>query len=427
VIRSIGAARFLPSPVVAAVLCAGGLACHSDSVGPRPVPDRAVAVSYCAAVAPTWVAFRDGDGAWTRETPSVAGSTTTFRHSFTSNRAAIASLTPVLSGAFSVLRVLYGAPEELSTDGDTTSSDCLTGSFKSLHGTVSGIATTEAAFIAVGPLARTGVVPREGLDFTIDGVPAGPQDLLAVRTAQAALPRLIVRRNLDLPNGSVVPTLDFASAEAFDMVTATLTIGNLGGDGNPVVDFSVLTTPHGEFFLPIAASGSGSPQPYLALPADKLLAGDLERLHVSANGTTSRTADVYFRTPTNRTVTLGSQIAAPTISFIASGATPRFRAHYDAQSDYDNVSAIVYNQPTSTGIVAVLMTPAYAALAGGYDLDVPDLASVPGFDPAWALQTGVINWTASRTGGTLPLSRDAKPADGATRLTSLAQGTITPP
>ena len=182
---------FRSRPVVAAVLCmgGGGLACNSDSAGPRPVPDRAVAVSSCAAIAPIWVAFRDGDGAWTRETPSVAGSTTTFRHTFTGNRAAIASLTPVLDGEFSVLRVLYGAPEELSTDGDTTSADCLTGAFKSLHGTVSGIATTDAAFIAVGPLARTGVVPREGLDFTIDGVATGPQDLLAVRTAQAAPPR----------------------------------------------------------------------------------------------------------------------------------------------------------------------------------------------------------------------------------------------
>lgn len=424
-IPAIGGPRSLT--VVAAVLCTGGLACNSDSAGPRPVPDRAVAVSYCAAIAPTWVAFRDGDGAWTRETPSVTGSTTTFRHAFTSNRAAIASLTPVLDGQFSVLRVLYGAPEELSSDGDTTSSDCLTGAFKSLRGTVSGIATTEAAFIAVGPLARTGVVPREGLDFTIEGVPAGPQDLLAVRTAQAAPPRLIVRRDLDLPNGSVVPTLDFASAEAFDMVTATLTIGNLGGDGNPVVDFSVLTTSHGEFFLPIAASGNGSPQPYLALPADKLLAGDLERLHVSANGNSSRTADVYFRSPTDRTVTLGSQIAAPTVTVIASGATPCLRAHYAAQADYDKVSAIVYTQPTSTGFVAVSMTPTYAALVGGYDLDVPDLASVPGFEASWALRAGVIDWTASRTGGTLPLAHDAKPVDGATRLTSLTQGTITLP
>lgn len=422
---SIGPFRSLP--VIAALLSAGGLACNSASTGPRPVADRAVAVSYCAAITPTWVAFRDGDGAWTRETPSVTGPTTTFRHSFTSNRAAIASLTPVLDGEFTVLRVLYGAPEELSTDGDTTSSDCLTGAFKSLRGTVAGIATTEAAFIAVGPLARTGVVPREGLDFTIEGVADGPQDLLAVRTAEAAPPRLIIRRDLDLPNGSVVPTLDFASSEAFDMVAATLTIGNLGGDGNPVVDFSVLRTAHGEFFLPIAASGNGSPQPYLAVPADRLLAGDLERLHVSANGNSSRTADVYFRTPTDRTVTLGSRIEPPTISVITAGSTPRLRAHYVAQADYDKVSSIVYNQPTSTGFVAVSMTPAYAAIAGGYDLDVPDLASVAGFDPSWALQTGVINWTATRTGGSLPLARDAKPVDGATRLTSLAQGTITLP
>ena len=414
-------------PVAAVVLCAGGLACNYDSAGPRPIPDHAVAVSYCAAVAPTWVAFRDGDGAWTRETPSVAGATTTFRHSFTSNRAAIASLTPLLDGEFSVLRVLYGAPDELSSDGDTTSADCLTGDFKSLRGSVAGIATTEAAFIAIGPVARTGVVPREGLDFTIDGVAAGPQDLLAVRTAQAAPPRLIIRRDLDLPNGSVVPTLDFASGEAFDMVTATLTIANLGGDGNPVVDFSVLTTPHGEFFLPIAASGNGSRQPYLAIPANKLLAGDLERLHVSANGTSSRAADLYFRAPTDRTVTLGSQIEAPTISVIAGGPAPRLRAHYVAQADYDKVSSIVYNQPTSTGFVAVSMTPAFAALTGGYDLDVPDLTSVPGFDPVWALQVGVINWTATRTGGTLPLARDVKPVDGATRVTSLTQGTITLP
>ena len=189
----------------------------------------------------------------------------------------------------------------------------------------------------------------------------------------------------------------------------------------------MLTTPHGEFFLPIAASGIGSPQPYLALPADKLLAGDMERLHVSANGTSSRTADLYFRTPTDRTVTLGSRIEAPTISVIAAGATPRLRAHYVAQADYDKLSSIVYSQPTSTGFVAVSMTPAYAALAGGYDLDVPDLGSVPGFDPSWALRAGVVNWTATRSGGTLPLARDAKPVEGATRLTSLTQGTITLP
>jgi hypothetical protein len=155
--------------------------------------------------------------------------------------------------------------------------------------------------------------------------------------------------------------------------------------------------------------------------------GDLERLHISSNGASSRTADVYFRSPTNRTVTLGSHIVAPTISVIGDGATPRLRAQYVPQADYDKVSSIVYNQATSRGFIAISMTPAYAALAGGYDLDVPDLAGTPGFDPSWALQPGVITWTATRTGGTVPLGRDAKAFDGATQRTSLFQGTFTTP
>jgi hypothetical protein len=158
-----------------------------------------------------------------------------------------------------------------------------------------------------------------------------------------------------------------------------------------------------------------------------LAAGDLERLHISSNGASNRTADVYFRSPRNRTVTLGGPIVAPTISVIAGGATPRLRARHVPQADYDKVSSIVYNQPTSRGFIAISMTPAYAALAGGYDLDVPDLVATPGFDPSWALQPGGVTWTATRTGGTLPLGRDAKAFDGATQRTTLSQGTFTTP
>jgi hypothetical protein len=71
------------------------------------------------------------------------------------------------------------------------------------------------------------------------------------------------------------------------------------------------------------------------------------------------------------------------------------------------------------------MTPTYAALTGGYDLDVPDLLNTPGFDPSWSLASGVVNWTAVRTGGTLPIGLDPLPFDGATRLTSITGGTLT--
>jgi len=103
--------RVAGSPyVLAAVLTAAMLACSDDPAAPKPLllPDQSVSVSYCDAVAPTWVAFRDGDGAWTREMPIVAGSTTTFRHSFSSSRAAIALFTPIVGGAFKLVRVLHG-------------------------------------------------------------------------------------------------------------------------------------------------------------------------------------------------------------------------------------------------------------------------------------------------------------------------------
>jgi len=74
------------------------------------------------------------------------------------------------------------------------------------------------------------------------------------------------------------------------------------------------------------------------------------------------------------------------------------------------------------------MTPAYAALSGGYDLDVPDLSAVTGFDASWGLRPGVsVTWNAIRFGGTLPIGRNAVPVDGTTRRTSTTQDKITLP
>jgi len=421
--------RWLVVPAI--IVCSALLACSDDPVAPSPVPEHAVAVTYCAATAPTWVAFRDGDGSWTREMPNGAGARTTFHHVFTSNRAAIASLTPVFDGQFTVLRVLYGTPAELSTEGDTTALDCDVGPGKTLRGNVSGIDTTQLAAISVGPFAHTSVRPRLGLDFTVDGVASGPQDLLATRTTDGPLPtRLIVRREIDLPNGALIPNLDFESNEAFDVVTANVGLENLGGDA--AVNFTSLLTAHGTFTLPFASRIVSSTQPYVALPGDKLLAGDLQRLHISTNdSTTNRTADVYFRLPGDRAVRLGDRIARPTISTIAGGGTDgtiRLRARFVPQSDYDRLTTVVYEQSARSTFVVVSMTSAYAVLSGGYDLDVPDLSGAAGFDASRALHSGVrIDWTASRVGGTLRIGRGAVPGNGATRRTSGTQDTIASP
>ena len=423
--RRVAPARSLVAATI--ILCAVVTACSDNPVAPSPTPDRATSLAYCAAATPTWVAFRDGDGSWTRETPDVAGSRTFFRHVFTSERAAIATLTPIIDGQFTVLRVLYGTPAELATESDTTPDACTTGGGKTLHGSVAGLDLSELATISIGAFGRTSVAPRLGLDFTVDGVLSGPQDLLAVRTRESAPPRLILRRDIDLPDGSVLPSLDFASAEAFDVATANVDIQNGGAD--EVLNSTALLTRHGTFPLPFGESRvAATTEQYIAIPPARLLATDLQQLHVSTAGATPRTTDLYFRLPIDLTVTLGAPLIPP--SFTISGSEPmlRPRAQFVAQSDYDKLTSVVYDQSSSTAFVAISMTPSYAALSGGYDLEVPDLSSVAGFDASWGLHSGaVVNWNALRTGGSLPIGRSIVPVNGAIRRITSTQGTLTAP
>ena len=403
------------------------VACHDDPSGPSLPHETAVAVTYCAAAAPAWVAFRDGDGSWTRELPDVSGDRTTFHHTFTSGRAALATVTPFAGTAITLLHVLYGAPAELATGGDTTETDCITDARKTLRGDVAGLGASQLATVNVGSLAAAFVQQQAGLEFTVQGVPNGPQDLLAIRNAPPATARLILRRNVDLPDGSLLPTLDFESAEAFALASANVTIENLGGAA--AVNLTRLLTPHGEFALPVTSSVAAATQAFFAVPANKLLAGDLQALHVSTSGAQTRSVDVYFHSLADRTLRIGDPMVAPTLSTIASDATTlRLRARFAQQADYDKTTSVVYEQPTRSAFVAVTMTPAYAALAGSYDVDVPDLGSVASFDTHWGLAPGaLINWTAVRSGGTLPIGRSVVPSDGATLRTAVANGSMTIP
>ena len=108
-------------------------------------------------------------------------------------------------------------------------------------------------------------------------------------------------------------------------------------------------------------------------------------------------------------------------------AENRPRARFDSQAAYEQATAISYQEQQNT-VVAVSMTPAYAAAnAGGYDLVVPELSGVAGFDPRWALHPGnTLLWTSTRIGGSLGLAPNVLPADGDTRTIGSDAGFITP-
>src|SRR5262249_23025135 len=132
----------------------------------------------------------------------------------------------------------------------------------------------------------------------------------------------------------------------------------------------------------------------------------------------------YFHTPVDFTVAFAAQVTPPDVSIASSARTLRPRAHFANQADYDRQTMITYRELGT--VVTVAMTDAYATLSGnGYDLVVPDLTGIPGFDERWALHPGIdVGWLATRIGGTLGLGPDARPTDGATARAAELTGTL---
>jgi hypothetical protein len=232
---------------------------------------------------------------------------------------------------------------------------------------------------------------------------------------------MIIRRLPAVVDGASVAPFDFASAESFAPAAANFTIQNLPAEGGPAT-LSLRTANAESIIAFLTSPGTATTRPYPGVPESRLEPADLHILTVSAGSPTlfgTRSSTVYFHSPVAQTITLGAPVSAPALSVLSTTPTLRLRARFDDQPDYDRLTSITYHQARAA-TVTVSMTAAYAARsATGYDLVLPDLSSVAGFDRSWTLQPAVgLQWIASRTGGTLGLGSDAKATDGSTRRTA---------
>jgi len=407
------------------------VACSDYGTGPVIGPPATAKVAFCTGLQPQWVAFRNADGTWTQAQPTVAGAFTTFTHEFTTDLAAVATAQTSSSGP-ATLSIYYGTPGELGIVGDTNPAHCNTSPLGRIDGTVAGLGANEQALVSTGHFAhRENAFPAQGGTFELRDVTTGPQDILALRAtpagAEFAVTGIVLRRGVDVPAGATIPVVDFGSAEAFQPVTRTVTLAGLGGDGAIVeTDFRTVRSEHVlSLFAPSTAAAVRS---YAAIPDAQLQADDLHRLTAATtfSGNAARSAAVYFRSATDRTLTLGPAPGVPELSVVSSTPSLRLRARLATQTEYDRFTSVGYQQGLNT-IVTVGMTAAYAAAAGGYDLVVPELTGTAGFDPQWALRPGAqVLWTVSRIGGTLGLGANAVPREGDVSRSATNQGVLAP-
>jgi hypothetical protein len=363
--------------------------------------------------------------------PSAAGQRVTFHLELRSNRGAIA--TERTRSRLTALSVQYGAPEELATVGDTSAAHCGSAASLTLLGTVTGLAADEFAMIHASFNALDLVAPP-GMDFSLTSLPAGAHDVLATRITRVpggdVVTRLILRRDVDLPDGATLPAIDFNAPEAFAPVLASVTVAGMAPAGASVNTSLRTANLQSVWSFGTSATNAPATRGYFAIPESRLQSGDLQILTAQANPTTEpqfRTAMLYFRAPVDQTITLGAPISAPDLSVVSTAPALRLRARFPMQSDYDRQTAISFQQGDNT-IVGVAMTATYAALhATGYDLSIPDLSPIPGFDTAWALRPSTpVFYVMYRIGGTLGLGANAVPTDGATSRMALTFGDYQP-
>ena len=403
----------------------------TSMTAPPPPPPANVQVAYCAGLEPTWVAFQDGDGAWTRALPRTSNGRVTFAANVASTRAGIAAVT-LGAGGLTFLHVFLGTPEELGSVGDTSPRFCGPPIVKSLVGRVAGLDTNEFAIIRAGSEAQALGFPN--IEFELHIVPPGPQDILATqvspRGAVDTIPKFILRRGVDLPDGATLPVLDFSSAEAFAPAVANLSLAGTG-DG-AAISTRLVTSGFNSTFGVVTGQNLGTVRPYFAIPEAQLLPGDLQVLNASTHGATpnsARSASRVFRAVQDYTIALGADVVAPIFTTVATTPTLRLRAQFVNQTEYGRLTSVTYQEGvTNTRLVTVSMTQDYALQRGGvYDLIVPDLTGVAGFQPAWALSpTNSLRWSASRVGGTFGLGFDPVLFDGATQRGAFISDVLTP-
>jgi hypothetical protein len=433
------------------------------TVTPAPA-SASITWAFCAGAMPVWFAAQDGDGAWTRIEPTDAK----FIFDMDSERGGVAFLTstsspgtaaasrlarvrPTLLETASLIRdsaigahasraaappaasreddlalsIVYGTRTELKDQGRT---QCRSETGKTVNGTVAGLGARDLADVTLGD--SYSVVGGGTSAFQLLDVGDGPRDLIASRTVrnpttnEPVVDRMIIRRGLNQANNSTLPLLDFNATDAFVLAESNVAVGNLGSGEAFLVEFYFTAGAPGAF------TGFDGPRPgpfrHHGVPAGRQLPGDLHLAAIFAVGSSdTRIAGVYFKEPTDRTITLGDALPAPTVEAVSTTPYARLRAAGTLPAAYDKYVSVAFAQAGRRATIAA--SAAYRSRATTYDLTIPDFSGVAGWVNDWGTKRGVqTNWAVTGIGFTGAGISEPVPVEGATIHNASKSGAVAP-
>ena len=351
-----------------------------------PPATASATMQFCPGDLPDWFAYRNEGFAWQQLSPT--GNAFTFN---ATERVAVA--------------FVYGAPGDsdfnLYQVGRSElaffNADQCAGT-RNYSGVVSGMLAGQSALITLGP--ATAQANSGAPSYTLERVPNGAIDLVATRgiiTSQTfpSPDRVIIRRGLDLPTASVIPELNFGAAEAFAPAAASATVTNVPSGSVISIQNLLLTATATAGFLQFAQSDA-TPISLYFVPSDKMIAGDLHEFYADASqpsGQSGQGVVEYLSSVGDRTTALGSGIAIPALTMVASGSYSRPRATFTSQTEYAEVALARFLQ-TSLSSAVFLTLVATAGYHGGtpatWQLVVPDFSGTAGFNTGWMLRPDIV-------------------------------------
>jgi hypothetical protein len=393
---------------------ANATASGSSTVNPAP----SVQWKFCdLANLPLHVAFQNIGAPWSAVTGSPATDGPTYTFTLTAATGGVAFVQGNAQTSGFRVSVFHGTRAELQAFADH---HCAGNPHlpRTLGYSVAGVAPTDWTFLVMGSEFGSMI---GNANSQINQPASGAADLIATRATSTPAPaltftpvKMIIRRGVNIPSGSI-PVLDFGAAEAFDPVTAQLTLQNLGGDQVvPTVFYRTSATPpRGPLYL--VAGSSNSVHTVYGVPAARQLPADLHALDIITVGTgVGRSHTVWLKSLTNTTISLGEPLSAPAFSSIAATPYPRYRATGPIQATYDDSFEFLFSQNGAGGgdSRAWSITAARGYLSGsGYSLDVPDLSGTVGWQSQWAPRAGelagvVMIASGFSSNGTVPPSTE---------------------
>jgi hypothetical protein len=386
-----------------AVSCESG----TDPEAQHPID---LVLDFCANDVPVWFAYRNQGADWTRVTPSAEGTV-----SFTAtNDVAIAFVRQ--SGADYETEIVLAANWELEAISGRTCRE-ESGS-RTVNGTIAGVAGSQLAQVTMS--FSSVYLTAQQTTFSLTNLAARPLDVIASRAnvvgSTQTADRLIIRRSQSLVNNATMPVLDFSNtAETILPVSFGITINGLDAGEQAFMTtnfFSQLETSHLLSFVEPVANGEHTA---VGVPAQDLAAGDYHDAFVVAVDQSGavRGAERYFLAPTNQTLTVGAVMGMPAVTTVATSPVQRLRAQLTRGADYARAMHATYLQESqfSSTRVSVTITGGYEALPA-WDVTIPDLSGVAGWQNAWGLAAGAVEWTVTAFGGRPELLFGAPPVDG---------------